>query len=62
MRRGRRRTVGGTLGGGTLAASAADAHAVDDVALLGLVAETAGLVGARGTRGAVDDVELTELY
>lgn len=60
---GRRgRTVGGTLGNGPLAATAADAHAVDDVALLGLVTETAGLVGARGARGTVDNVELTKLY
>lgn len=57
----RKRTVGGTLGDGPLAATAADANAVDNVALLGLVAETAGLVGARRARGAVDDVQLAEL-
>jgi len=55
-------TVGGTLGHRLLAATTANAHAVDDIALLGLVSEAAGLVGARGTRGAVDDVQLTELY
>ncbi len=55
-------TIGGTLRDGLLAATTADTHAVDDIALLGLVSETAGLVGARGTRGAVDDVQLTELY
>lgn len=55
-------TVGGTLGHGSLAATAADAHTVDDIALLGLVAEAAGLVGAGRSRGAVDDVQLTELY
>ena len=55
-------TEGGTLGDGLLAATTADADAVDNVALLGLVAEAAGLVEARGTRGAVDDVQLTKLY
>lgn len=57
-----KRTVGGTLRSGLLAATAADADAVDNVALLGLVSEAAGLVGARGARGAVADVQLTELY
>ena len=56
------RTIGGTLGNGLLAATTADTHAVDDIALLGLVAEAAGLVGAAGPRGAVDDVQLAELY
>lgn len=55
-------TVGGTLVSVLLAASAADADAVDDVALLGLVSEAAGLVGARGARSAVADVQLAELY
>lgn len=59
---GRDHTIGGALRDGLLAATTADTHAVDDIALLGLVSETAGLVGARGTRGAVDDVQLTELY
>jgi hypothetical protein len=54
--------VGGTLGGRALAATAADADAVDHVTLLGLVAETAGLVETRGARGAVDNVQLTVLY
>ena len=59
---GEARTIGGTLGDGLLAATTANAHAVDDIALLGLVTEAAGLVRARGARGAVDDVQLTELY
>ena len=50
--------VGGTLGDGLLAVTPADTDAVDDVALLGLVAEAAGLVGARWAGGAVDDVQL----
>lgn len=58
----RKRTIGGTLGGRALAATTADTHAVDNVALLGLVAETAGLVGARRAGGAVDNVQLTVLY
>ena len=55
-------TVGGTLGDRLLAATTADTHAVDDIALLGLVTEAASLVGAAGPRGAVDDVQLAELY
>lgn len=54
--------VGGTLGGRALAATAADADAVDDVTLLGLVTETTGLVGTRGARSTVDGVQLAELY
>jgi hypothetical protein len=49
------------LGGGPLATSTADTAAVDNVTLLGLVPETASLVGARGTAGAVDDLELAKL-
>ena len=54
--------VGGTLGDGLLAVTAADTDTVDNVALLGLVPKTAGLVGAGGTGGTVDDVQLTKLY
>lgn len=53
--------VGGTLGGRLFAVTAADTDAVHDVALLGLVSEAAGLVGARGARRAVDDRELAVL-
>lgn len=53
--------VGGTLASRLLAATTADTDAVDDVALLGLVAKAAGLVGAGGTAGTVDDVQLTKL-
>lgn len=55
-------TVGGTLGSGPLASSTADTDTVDNVALLGLVAETAGLVGARWAGSTVDHIELTKLY
>jgi hypothetical protein len=55
-------TVGSTLRNRLLASSTANTHTVDDVALLGLVAETASLVGARWARSTVDDIELTELY
>lgn len=54
--------IGGTLGGRALAATTADADTVDNVALLGLVAQTASLVGARRAGGAVDNVQLTVLY
>lgn len=56
------RTVGGTLWHWPLAATAADTHAVDNVALLGLVTKTAGLVWAGWARSAVDNVQLAELY
>jgi hypothetical protein len=54
--------VGGTLGGRALAATAADTDTVDDVTLLGLVTETASLIGTRGARSTVDGVQLAELY
>jgi hypothetical protein len=50
-------SIGGTLRDGLLAVTTANADAVDHIALLRLVTETAGLVGARRTRGTVDDVE-----
>mmetsp|Transcript_30083 Transcript_30083/g.41962 ORF Transcript_30083/g.41962 Transcript_30083/m.41962 type:complete len:221 (+) Transcript_30083:75-737(+) len=46
---------------GALAASAADADTVDDVALLGLVSKAAGLVGTSRTAGAVDGGQLAVL-
>ena len=55
-------TVGGTLGGGPLAATASHTDTVDNIALLGLVSETTSLVGARRTGSTVDSVQLTELY
>jgi hypothetical protein len=55
-------TVGGTLGSGPLASSTADTDTVDNVALLGLVTEAAGLVGARWAGSTVDHIELTKLY
>lgn len=54
-------TVGGTLGHWPLTSTTAHAHAVDDISLLGLVSQTAGLVGAGWARSAVDDVQLAEL-
>lgn len=56
------RTVGGTLRDRPLAATASHTSTVDDIALLGLVAETTSLVGARRTGSTVDGIELTELY
>ena len=58
----RRLAVRGAFRDRLLAASTADADTVDDIALLGLVPEPARLVGAGRSRGAVDDVELAELY
>lgn len=55
-------TVGGTLRSRPLTATATDTGTVDDIALLGLVAETTSLVGARRTGSPVDSVQLTELY
>merc|ERR1719483_1024164 len=49
------------LGQLLLAATTAHAHAVDAEALLGLVAQVAGLLRPRGARGAVDDRQLTVL-
>ena len=54
--------VGGTLGSRALATTATDTGTVDNVALLGLVTETASLVGARGARSTVDGVQLAKLY
>lgn len=55
-------TVGGTLGGGALAATTSHTDTVDNISLLSLVAETTGLVGTRRTGSTVDSVQLTELY
>lgn len=55
-------TIGGTLGNRPLATTASYANAVDNIALLGLVAETTSLVGAGRTGSAVNSIQLTELY
>jgi hypothetical protein len=55
-------TVGGTLGHRPLTATTANTGTVDNIALLGLVAQTTSLVGARRTGSPVDSVQLTELY
>ena len=49
------------LGNGPLATSTANTDTVDNVALLGLISETAGLVGTRRAAGTVDDLELAKL-
>ena len=58
---GDRLTVADTLSDLALAATTLDANAVDAVALLGLVAETAGLVRAGRPRRAVDRRQLAVL-
>jgi len=47
-----------TLWNGLFAVTPADTDAVDEIALLGLVAQTASLVGARRTGCTVNDIEL----
>jgi len=53
-----RLTVSDTLGKRALAATTADTNTVDDVTLLGLVAETASLIGAGRAGRTVDRGEL----
>jgi hypothetical protein len=47
-----------TLGNGAFAATAANAHTVDNIALLSLVAEAASFIGTGGAAGAVDGGKL----
>ena len=54
-------TADHTLGGRSFTTTSADADAVDNVALLGLVSELSSLVGARGSAGSVNVGELTVL-
>lgn len=53
--------VGSTLGDLLFAVTPADTDTVDDIALLGLVAETTSPVGARGTGSTVDNIQLAVL-
>ena len=50
-----------TLRDRLLAVATADTDAVDNVALLGLVAKAASFLGTGGARSAVDDVQLAVL-
>ena len=54
-------TVGGTLRGWPLPVSSSNSNSVDEVALLGLVPQSPGLVRSGRTRSSVDDSELTVL-
>jgi len=54
-----RLTVNDTLGNGSLAATSSDLDSVDNVTLLGLVAETVGFVNAGRTGGTVNGGQLT---
>jgi len=49
----------GTLWHRLLATTTADTNSVDDITLLGLVSETTSLVRSRGTRSAMDDIQLS---
>jgi hypothetical protein len=55
-------TIGSTLWHWPLATSTADTDTVDNIALLGLVTQTACLIRTRWTGSTVDDVQLSELY
>ena len=55
-------TIGGTLWHWALATSTADADTVDNIALLGLVTQTACLIRTRWAGSTVDDVQLSKLY
>lgn len=61
-KRGQLLTISSTLWHWSLATTTSDTDTVDDIALLGLVAQATSLVGSRGSRGAVDDFQLSELY
>jgi hypothetical protein len=52
-------TIGGTLGNRSLTTTTTNTDTVDDVTLLGLVTQTASLIGARRTRGTVNDIQLS---
>ena len=54
-------SVDDTLGDGSLAATSSDSDSVNHVALLGLVAELSGLIGAAGSVALVNDGELSVL-
>jgi len=53
--------VGSTLRHWLLPVTPAYPDAIDDITLLSLIAKATSLVGARGARGTVDDVQLTVL-
>lgn len=49
-----------SLGSLAFAVSATDTDTEDNVALLGLVTQTTGLVWARGARSTVNDIQLSK--
>ena len=54
-------TKGSTLGSLLFPSTSANSDSVDDVSLLGLVTQSASLVGSRRSGCSVDDIELTVL-
>ena len=54
-------SVDNTLGNGSLSATSSDSDSVDDISLLGLVAELSGLVDSAGSVHFVDDGQLSVL-
>jgi hypothetical protein len=55
-------TIRGTLWNWALATSSTNTDPVDNIALLGLVAQTACLVGTGWPGCSMDDVQLSKLY
>jgi hypothetical protein len=53
-------TEGSTLGGGSLTVTTTNADTVDDITLLGLVAETTSLIRAGGAGSTVNDIQLSK--
>jgi hypothetical protein len=56
------RTICSTLRHRSLPPTTTNTDSIDDIALLGLVSESACLVGSRGAGCTMDDIELSELY
>ena len=60
--RGRVLTISSTFRHRPLSISSAYSNTIDDIALLGFVAQTPGFVRTRRSRSSMDDVQLAELY
>lgn len=58
----RGRTIGRAFGDWPLPTSSTDTDTIDNIALLGLVAQTASFVRSRRARGTMNDVQLAKLY
>jgi hypothetical protein len=56
-----RLAICGTLWRWALASTTSNTDSVDDIALLGLITKTAGLIRSRWSRGTMNDVQLSKL-